>query len=56
MSDLIYAAVIPDLLGIKGPNPEKALKLFRENQLALLKKYGVDKGHIDFDGDIYVIL
>lgn len=55
MSDVIYSAVMPELLDIKGSDPEKALELFRENQHFLLKKYGVSNGHIDFEGDIYVI-
>jgi hypothetical protein len=56
MTDFIYAAVMPQLLEVKGMDPDKALADFRENQYRLLKKYGcipTSKFYIDFDGEIY---
>lgn len=55
MADFIYAITIPQLLDIKKDVPEKALADFRDNQHALLKKYGYKPTHkyyIDFDGCI----
>lgn len=56
MTDFIYAAVMPQLLEIKGQDPDEILAEFREYQHSLLKKYGcipTSKFYVDFDGEIH---
>ena len=55
MTDFIYAAVMPQILEIKGMNPDRALADFRENHHRLLKKYDcypTFQYYIDFNGEI----